>query len=110
MTIQHENLASGKWAGFFLFPNNWGNIGSEVSRATTWMEKGNKEQEFKAVERALELFDLSLADKRWKYPALKEIARCREIVCDFFYDDNKYQTTAESLNKYFLYFGIAARN
>jgi len=33
----------------------------------------------------------------------------REEVCDVFYGNDTYGTSIETLNKYFLYFGIAAR-
>ncbi len=109
MQTQHQNLANGKWATFTL-AEQLGNIGSEVGRAINWQEKGNKEQTQKALERGLELFDLSLDDKRWKYSKLKEIARAREVVCDYFYNGNDYNTTVKFLNSYFLQFGILARS
>ena len=61
-----------------------------------------------ALDRALELFDLTLADARWR-GRLKEIARAREVVCDFLVGDNEYGSTAESLDAYFLPFAMAAR-
>lgn len=63
---------------------------------------------FGALERALELFDLTLADPKLRY-RLKEICRAREVVCDFFYGDNSYQTDGESLDRYFTTYAIAAR-
>lgn len=85
-----------------------GHIGSEVSRAISWHKKGNMEIRDAALERAIELFDLTIADPRWRN-RLKEITRAREVVCDVFYGDNVYQTSLEALNEYFLQFGIAAR-
>jgi hypothetical protein len=32
----------------------------------------------------LELFDLSLSDKKFKYSQLKEIARLKEYILDYF--------------------------
>ena len=58
---------------------------------------------------ALELLDLTLADPRWKCPRLREIARTREVVCDFLVGDNVYRSTPELLDAYFLAFAIAAR-
>ena len=40
---------------------------------------------------------------------LKEIARAREVVCEFLVGDNEYGSTAESLDRYFLPFAMAAR-
>ncbi|MBA2556039.1 MAG: hypothetical protein H0V12_01635 [Chloroflexi bacterium] len=54
------------------------------------------------------MFDLTLADDRWRNRR-REIARAREIVCDFLVGDNVYGSTAESLDAYFLPFAIAAR-
>ena len=109
MESQHQNLAAGKWHSMTI-AEQLGNIGSEVGRAMNWKEKSNSDQSQKAFDRALELFDLSLADKRWQYPALKEIARGREVVCDFLVGDNEYGSDKEFLNKYFLQFGMLARN
>jgi hypothetical protein len=59
--------------------------------------------------RCLELFDLTLADDRWRHRR-REIARAREIVCDFLVGDNDARSTAESLDAYFLPFAVAARH
>jgi hypothetical protein len=40
MNHQHKELAAGKWKELTL-SEQMANIGSEVSRALTWMEKGN---------------------------------------------------------------------
>jgi len=84
------------------------NIGSEVIRAMKWRQKGEKEHSEKAIERALELFDLTLSDRRWKNRA-KEIARMREVICDFFYGGNQYNSNLSSLDNYFLHFALATR-
>lgn len=107
-TIYHKNLASGHWQDFSL-AEQLGNIGSEVSRATNWQEKGSVIDASKAVERALELLDLTLDDKRWR-TRLKEIARSREVLVDTFYGNNSYKTTLDDLNKYFYHFAFYARN
>ena len=55
MKFLHKNLAKGRW--FELqFIQQMANIGSEVERAILHKNKGNKENMFKAIERALELF------------------------------------------------------
>ena len=106
MTYLHKNLASGKWQELSLV-EQLGNIGSEVSRAFRW--QGKDEEIFqKAVERALELFDLTLEDSRWR-GRLCEIARAREVFCDAFLGGKEYGSTPEDLNRYFLQFGLAAR-
>lgn len=79
-----------------------GNIGSEVSRATTWASR-NPELARAALYRALDLFDLTLDDRRHRAsPArLREIARAREVVADFFAGPNQYGSDAASLQRYF---------
>ena len=52
--------------------------------------------------------NLTLADDRWRHRR-REIARAREIVCDFLVGDNDAGSTAESLDAYFLPFAVAAR-
>ena len=84
------------------------NIGSEVGRAARAKSQGNEQRLAGALDRALELFDLTLADARWR-GRLKEIARAREVVCDFLVGDNEYGSTAESIDRYFLPFAMAAR-
>lgn len=97
-----------RWFGLSL-DEQLGNIGSEVGRAINWKSKDNKEQMWKALERGLELFDLTIADKRRTLPQLKEITRAREVVCDFLAGDNEFKTDGRFLDKYFTQFAIAAR-
>jgi hypothetical protein len=106
MTYQHQNLAAGRWQTLTL-AEQLGNIGSEVSRAAKWQ---NRDEKFfaGAVERALELFDLTIADKRW-HGRLKEIVRAREVFCDTVLGDKKYSDTLSGLTKYFDIFALAAR-
>jgi hypothetical protein len=40
---------------------------------------------------------------------LREIARAREVVVDFFAGSNEYGSTAASLQRYFDQFALAAR-
>lgn len=82
MNSVKNNFNSKKWFKLSL-SEQMANIGSEVIRAIKWRQKGEKKHWEKAIERALELFDLTLSDRRWKNRA-KEIARMREVICDFF--------------------------
>ena len=84
------------------------NIGSEVGRAARAKALGSDARSWAALERGLELFDLTLADERWR-GRRREIARAREVVCDFAIGDNAYRSSAESLDRYFLAFAVAAR-
>jgi hypothetical protein len=103
----HRDLAAGRWHELSLL-EQLGNIGSEVSRAINARAQGNRERMLKAVDRGLELIDLTLADPKLA-GRRKEICRVREVVCDFFYGDNEYHSTAESLDKYFRPYALAAR-
>ena len=103
----HPSLAAGRWYELTLMVQ-LANIGSEVGRATRAKSQGNDRRLAGALDRALELFDLTLADERWR-GRLKEIARAREVICDFLVGNNKYGSTAESLDRYFLPFAVADR-
>lgn len=105
----HHDLAGGRWSSLSL-AEQLGNVGSEVSRATRWMSR-NPELAQNALYRALDLLDLTLGDPRLREtPArLREIARAREVLVDFFAGTNQYQSTAPSLQRYFDAFAVAAR-
>jgi len=107
MSYIHKNLAAGRWAQL-AFVEQMANIGSEVERALNWKAKGNEAYFQRAFERLLELIDLTLAGTR-NLARLKELARLREAMVDYFYGTNQFKYTDESLRKYFLYFAFAAR-
>lgn len=107
MTQYHAELAAGRWLTLSLV-EQMANIGSEVGRAFQWKVKGNRDYACKAFERALELFDLTLADAKNR-ERLKEVARAREVFTDCYSEAGRYSTTEASWNKYFLQFAIAAR-
>jgi hypothetical protein len=104
----HSDLAAGRWRTLTL-AEQLGNIGSDVGRAIRALERGDEQRFVGALDRALELFDLTLADDRWSGPRRREIARAREVTCDFLVGDNEYGSTAASLDAYFLAFALAAR-
>lgn len=103
----HKELAGGRWFQLSL-KEQLGNIGSEVNRAKNWQGKDEKNFE-SAVDRALDLFDLTLADERWKGRRW-EIARAREVFCDAVYGGKLYKSSLTDLVKYFDHFAIAARS
>lgn len=105
--IYHKELAAGRWFELSL-AEQLGNIGSEVFRASR--SQGKDETTFRlAVERALELFDLTLEDGRWRGRRF-EIARAREVFCDAVYGGKLYKSELEDLMPYFDHFALAARN
>ena len=99
MEFQHKELANGRWAQMTLAEQML-NIGSEVSRANRWRSKGYEVQCHRAADRALELVSLTI-DAHKKRPGLKELCRLYEVMADFYYGDNEYNTTATSLQRYF---------
>jgi hypothetical protein len=105
--IQHRDLAAGRWWALSL-AEQLGNVGSEVGRATRWAGR-NPELAQAALYRALELLDLTLADPRVSRARLREIARAREVVVDFFAGSNEYGSTGPSLQRYFDAYALAAR-
>lgn len=106
-SVLHRSLAAGRWSKMTLL-EQLANIGSEVGRAVRAKETGNQERLERALERALELFDLTLEDARWK-GRRREICRAREVVCDYVGGDNRHRSTGPSLDAYFLSFAVAAR-
>lgn len=63
MSTQHRGLAAGRWFTF-IFMKQMVHAGSKIERAIRWRERGNRDYARQAVERALELLDLTIADAR----------------------------------------------
>ncbi len=107
-TVLHKDAAAGKWFTLSI-AEQMGNIGSEVGRAGKW--QGKDENAFEgAAERALELFDLTLEDPRWRGQGRRrEIALTRELFCDTALGDKEYGITLKDLDRYFYPFALAAR-
>ena len=107
--LRHQDLAAGRWWELSLY-EQLGHVGSEISRANRWTGR-NPELAQAAFYRALELLDLTLADPRLRRsaPRLREIARTREVVVDYFAGSNEYGSSGPSLQKYFDAFAFAAR-
>ena len=106
--IQHKKESQGNWQKK-TFLEQMANVGSEVYRAINWRKKDNEDYAQMAFERSLELFDLS-KDSKLKYSQYRELTRMREIWVDYFKYDNKYNSTEESINKYFMYMTIGFKN
>lgn len=83
------------------------NVGSEVERALRWKAKHNPSSCEKALDRALELLDLTLATAT-RFRRLKELARVRELLVDYFLGSNQYASTEAVWRKYFFSFACAA--
>ncbi len=107
MTPLHPDLASGRWRTFPL-AMQLGNVGSEVSRALKAKERGDAARLGSAIERMLELLDLTITDPKNRR-RLRELCRTREVLCDFFIGKNEYHSSGPSLDRYFMQFAIAAK-
>lgn len=107
MTYQHKDLARGRWKKL-SFLEQMANIGSEIERALKWRAKHNADYCQKALERALELMDLTL-DSVTNFPRLKELARLREAIVDYFFGTNQYGSNETLWKKYFAHFTYIAR-
>lgn len=107
MEYQHKNLTGGRWQEL-TFSEQMANVGSEVERAIKWRNKGNAEYGRMAFERALELLDLTLNNEKVG-SRLKELARVRETLADYFAFENTYGSSDEQWQKYFYAFNFAAR-
>ena len=103
----HAGLTAERWEAMSLV-EQMGNIGSEVARALRAREKANPDRLKESLDRALELFDLTLSDRRLE-GRRKEICRAREVLLDYVVGSNDYASTAASLDDYYLRFGVAAR-
>lgn len=107
MIRQHKNLSSDRWKQYTLC-EQMANIGSEVARALKWRGKNNQAYCDKAVNRSLELIDLSLEISS-SFSRTKEIARLREAIVDYFYGTNEFASSEELWRKYFDHFNYASR-
>lgn len=107
MIYQHRDLAAGRWRQMPL-AEQMANVGSEIERALNWRAKGNPDYARRAFERALELMDLTLASAQG-YARLKELARAREAMVDYFAGNNDFGSTEASWRGYFMPFTYAAR-
>lgn len=104
----HAGLAAGRWAALSL-AEQLANIGSEVSRAIAAWEAHRPDRFDRALTRALELFDLTVRDGRWRGLRLREILRSREEFCRLFFDLDSPAGAAATLSAYFLRFAMLAR-
>ncbi len=107
MSYQHKYLALGRWNRLPLL-EQMANIGSEVERALKWRSKHNNAYCQQASERILELIDLTL-DSVTGLTRLKEIARLREAIVDYFFGTNQFKSSEVLWKKYFSSFTYAAR-
>lgn len=106
MTVLHADLAAGRWKTL-SFVERMANLGSEVTRALNWKDKARADLAASATDRALELFDLTLAAEQGEC-RLREIARTREVFAGEMIGPAT-PGLPDALRRYFLQFAFAAR-
>src|SRR3989338_8200715 len=79
----HKELTLEKWQGL---PKRTQllNIAAEISRLKSWQDTKDTEKVKECAERAMELLDLTLQDKRWE-DKLGELLRVREALGYFYH-------------------------
>ena len=105
MSPQHPELAGGRWRTLSLV-EQLANVGSEVERALSWASKDNPEYSRMALERGMELLELTIADPKHRH-RLKELTRLREALLDYFLGENQFGSTASGWRSYFDAYGLA---
>ena len=106
MNYFHKEMAGGRWRIFSLV-EQMANIGSDVHRTISYRQNDPHGSEL-AFERALELLDLTIEDPKNK-SKLKELCRLREVMVDYFFGENEYNSDDDFFEKYFYAFNYAAR-
>lgn len=92
-----------KWAKLSLF-EQMGNIGSEVGRSMSALQRGDKVALYGAYRRGLDLIDATV--DAWNSEHRKrELLRAREL----FTDAIESQKIDSQLDNYFMQFAVAAR-
>lgn len=107
MIFRRDESAVRRWAERSLI-EQMANVGSEVERALRWKTKDRSGHSLSALERALELLEMTL-ECCTQAGHLKEIARAREVLLDFFVDENRFGSSGDSLRSYYMKFAVAAR-
>jgi len=107
MSVQHRTLVAGRWFELTLM-EQMANVGSEVERAIRRRQEGDTVQYQRAVERALELLELTIDDAKNR-KRLREICRVREVLADYFHGKNQYGYTDKAWHDYFFAFAYAAQ-
>ena len=103
----HPGLAAGRWQSLTLV-EQLAHVGSEVERALRAREQGLASRMEHAAVRALELFDLTAADDRWRGARRRETLRARDYFCRVCFGGDAESDAPDYLRRYFLQFAAAA--
>lgn len=83
------------------------NVGSEVSRTINWKGRSKRDVEL-SFARAIELLQLTMKDPK-NILRLRETARVKETLGDWFINGGLYNISDKDWQKYFLEYAFAAR-
>ena len=97
-------IAPQRWHQMSL-AQQMGHIGSELGRARRLESQNDSPNRDQALERALDLLDLTLNDRRWQ-ARFRELARFREVVSDWFIGSAAYEIPPEALEDYCTQFTL----
>lgn len=76
------------------------NVGSEVNRALSWKKRGNTQRTVSFCNKAIDFLEIMKTDEKNRN-RIGELNFCIEELKDFFFGDNIYGTTDETLMKYY---------
>ncbi len=99
----HKELAKGKWFTF-SFDEQMGNVGTEIGRTIIWKDENERLSEG-ALERGLELLDLTIDDPKNNKEELLEI---RKSLIDYFCSGKFDDDSNKKWDDYFYKFAYAA--
>ena len=83
----HKNLTLKKWCNYSKGQQIL-MIANELNRAQNWLQKEENFEVNQCYERAFELLDLTLEDKKW-HKGIKEILRFREMLAELYVTKEK---------------------
>lgn len=93
-----------RWGNFSMWQQMLA-VGSEVGRARSCDDVRDETGKHRALERALELLDFTIADPRWHNHRLRELLRIRELVADQYLNGGEYDARLGDLEDYFKPYG-----
>jgi len=85
-----------------------GTIGTEIGRAISWHHNPSFGNPDDCIQRATDYLNILLSLKTLSFGKRRELARIKEVLNDWYYGDNIYQTNDHDWDNYFLPFSIAA--
>ena len=97
-------IAPQRWHQLSL-TQQMGHIGSELGRARRLESQNDPSNRDQALERALDLLDMTLNDRRWQ-ARFRELARFREAVSRWFTGSADYDIPPEALEDYCTRFAL----